>query len=159
MIKEAGSILKKSRNSLSSYQGEPRNYYVTSAQNQFYWWHSNFPWNEIKLCQTQKMNCRNSKERTRSNLRIFGGSSHPNLTKTIARRVGVQVGEIKLTKFANNETNVDLKENVRGQVSFGRQTAENRIIANCKRWELLVGKWHKIAASSYIFSTILILWL
>ena len=58
----------------------------------------------------------NKKERTRSNLRIFGGTSHPSLTKAIARRVGVRVGELTLKKFANNETNVGLQENVRGQV-------------------------------------------
>lgn len=63
-------------------------------------------------------NYQKKKERTRSNLRVFGGNSHPSLTKSIARKVGVQVGEVKATKFANNETNVDLKENVRGQVSI-----------------------------------------
>ena len=63
-------------------------------------------------------NYQKKKERTRSNLRVFGGNSHPSLTKSIARKVGVQVREVKATKFANNETNVDLKENVRGQVSI-----------------------------------------
>ena len=62
-------------------------------------------------------NYQKKKERTRSNLRVFGGNSHPSLTKSIARKVGVQVGEVRASKFANNETNVDLKENVRGQVS------------------------------------------
>ena len=53
----------------------------------------------------------------RSNLRIFGGSSHPALAKAVARKCGVDLGEVKSTKFANNEISVDLKENVRGQVS------------------------------------------
>jgi len=67
-------------------------------------------------------NYQKKKERTRSNLRVFGGNSHPSLTKSIARKVGVQVGEVKATKFANNETNVDLKENVRGQDIYLLQT-------------------------------------
>lgn len=39
--------------------------------------------------------------RRRFNLRIFGGSSHPELTKLVAKKVGVRVGQNKLKKFAN----------------------------------------------------------
>ena len=58
-----------------------------------------------------------NKLQARSNLRIFGGSSHPALAKAVARKCGVNLGEVHSTKFANNEISVDLKENVRGQVS------------------------------------------
>ena len=61
-----------------------------------------------------------NKLQARSNLRIFGGSSHPTLAKAVARKCGVNLGEVHSTKFANNEISVDLRENVRGQVSnFG----------------------------------------
>ncbi len=53
--------------------------------------------------------------RRRFNMRIFGGSSHPELTRLVAKKVGVRVGNTKLRKFANKETNVELTENVRGQ--------------------------------------------
>ena len=46
---------------------------------------------------------------------MFGGSSHPALTRLVARKVGVRVGETNLVKFANQETSVKLLENVRGQ--------------------------------------------
>ena len=59
---------------------------------------------------------------TRSNLRIFGGSSHPTLTKKVAKKVGVRVGSTKLAKFANHETNVQILENVRGQDVYVMQT-------------------------------------
>jgi ribose-phosphate pyrophosphokinase len=59
-----------------------------------------------------------TKAKTRANLRVFGGSSHPTLTKSIARKVGVRQGEVTLGKFANNEISVALQENVRGQVSL-----------------------------------------
>ncbi len=59
---------------------------------------------------------RNARQRTRFNLRVFGGSSHPDLTKSVARKVGVRIGEVTLKKFANNETSVVLNENVRGKV-------------------------------------------
>ena len=55
-----------------------------------------------------------STPRTRSNLRVFGGSSHPELTRTVAKKVGVRVGNIKLSRFANHELNVQLMENCRG---------------------------------------------
>jgi len=39
-------------------------------------------------------------------LKIFGGSSHPELTKLIARKIGARVGEVVLGKFENKETQV-----------------------------------------------------
>ena len=36
-----------------------------------------------------------SSGRHRFNLRVFGGSSHPELTRQVARRVGVRVGEAR----------------------------------------------------------------
>ena len=59
----------------------------------------------------------------RWNLRIFGGSSHPELTRLVARKSGVKVGDAVLGKFANKETQVQIKENVRGQNIFIIQTA------------------------------------
>ncbi len=56
-------------------------------------------------------------------LKIFGGSSHPEMIKLIARKVGARVGEVVLGKFANRETHVELKECVRGQDIYVLQTA------------------------------------
>lgn len=39
-------------------------------------------------------------------LKIFGGSSHPELTKLIARKIGARMGEVVLGKFENKETQV-----------------------------------------------------
>ena len=59
---------------------------------------------------------------TRSNLRVFGGSSHPELTRLVARKVGVRTGDLTLARFANAETRVELRENVRGQDIYIMQT-------------------------------------
>ena len=59
---------------------------------------------------------------TRSNLRVFGGSSHPELTRAVARKVGVRTGDLMLARFANCETRVELQENVRGQDIYIMQT-------------------------------------
>jgi phosphoribosylpyrophosphate synthetase len=39
-------------------------------------------------------------------IKIFGGSSHPEMTKLIARKVGARVGDVVLGKFSNRETQV-----------------------------------------------------
>ena len=62
----------------------------------------------------------------RSTMRLIGGSSHPELTNLIAKKVGVKVGRVQLSKFANNETNVQLVEQVRGQDVFIIQTGAVR---------------------------------
>jgi len=63
---------------------------------------------------------------SRSTLKIIGGSSHPELTELIARKVGVKPLKVKLGKFANNETQVQLQEPVRGQDIFLIQTGAVR---------------------------------
>ncbi|CAG8597565.1 1343_t:CDS:2, partial [Acaulospora colombiana] len=47
------------------------------------------------------------------NIVIFGGSSHPNLAEQIASRLSIQLGKVKLSKFSNQETNVEIHESVR----------------------------------------------
>ena len=42
----------------------------------------------------------------------------------IAKKVGVKAGRVVLGKFANNETNVQLQEQVRGQDVYIIQTGE-----------------------------------
>ena len=59
----------------------------------------------------------------RWNLRVFGGSSHPELSGLVAKKAGVKLGDVTLGKFANNETNVVINEVVRGQNIFILQTA------------------------------------
>jgi len=55
-------------------------------------------------------------------MRLIGGSSHPELTSLIAKKVGVKPGQVILGKFANNETNVQLQEQVRCQDVYIIQT-------------------------------------
>ncbi len=63
---------------------------------------------------------------TSSNLRVFGGSSHPELTRAVAKKVGVRPGELKLCKFANRESSVQILENVRGENIYLIQTGGGR---------------------------------
>lgn len=38
------------------------------------------------------------------NIKVFGGSSHPELTKLICNRLGLEPGRVITKKFSNRET-------------------------------------------------------
>ena len=38
------------------------------------------------------------------NIKVFGGSSHPELSKLICERLGISLGRCTLKKFSNKET-------------------------------------------------------
>ena len=38
------------------------------------------------------------------NIKIFGGSSHPDLARLVAERLNLELGRAKLKKFSNRET-------------------------------------------------------
>lgn len=40
--------------------------------------------------------------------KVFGGSSHPELTALITGRLGVEAGAVKLSQFKNKETSVEI---------------------------------------------------
>jgi len=55
-------------------------------------------------------------------LMVFSGRSHPALAEKIAEHLGVELGEIDLQTFANDETYVRYGESVRGADVFVVQT-------------------------------------
>ena len=55
-------------------------------------------------------------------LMLFAGRSHPQLAARIADKLGVQLGEIELTTFANGETYCRYEESIRGADVFLLQT-------------------------------------
>ena len=48
------------------------------------------------------------------NIVLFSGSAHPALAQSIADTLGIPLGRVKLSKFSNKETNVEVGESVRG---------------------------------------------
>eukprot|EP00835_Amoeboradix_gromovi_P002764 NODE_163_length_16507_cov_1.031814.p6 type:complete len:267 gc:universal NODE_163_length_16507_cov_1.031814:10659-9859(-) len=61
------------------------------------------------------------------NLVILPGSSHPNLVNKICARLGMQPGSVKSSKFMNQETNVEIKQSVRGQDVYIIQTCNENV--------------------------------
>jgi ribose-phosphate pyrophosphokinase len=55
-------------------------------------------------------------------LMVFSGSSHPDLARDIAEKLGVELGEVTLKTFANNETYCRYDESIRGADLFLVQT-------------------------------------
>jgi ribose-phosphate pyrophosphokinase len=55
-------------------------------------------------------------------LMVFAGRSHPDLAQRIAEQLGVELGEVTLETFANNETYCRYDESIRGADVFILQT-------------------------------------
>ena len=55
-------------------------------------------------------------------LMVFAGRSHPELASRIAEHLGVELGEVELTTFANGETYCRYCESIRGADVFIVQT-------------------------------------
>ncbi|KAF9551452.1 ribose-phosphate pyrophosphokinase [Mortierella hygrophila] len=52
------------------------------------------------------------------NIVVLSGSSHPALVDQICARLGISPGQVKLSKFANKETNVEIGDSVRNKDVF-----------------------------------------
>ena len=55
-------------------------------------------------------------------LMVFSGRSHPDLARSIAEKLGVQLGDVELETFANGETYCRYEESIRGADVFVVQT-------------------------------------
>jgi len=69
-------------------------------------------------------------------LMLFSGRSNPELAEKIAERLGVELGEITLETFANNETYCRYEESIRGADVFLVQTGSQPVDRNLM--ELLI---------------------
>jgi len=56
-------------------------------------------------------------------LKIFSGSSNPELAKEIAENLGLHLGDVTISKFSNENIKVKLNESVRGKDVFVVQTS------------------------------------
>jgi len=62
-----------------------------------------------------------------SELRIFSGTSHPDLGEKIVKHLGLSPGNIKISRFAGGEIYARIKENVRGQAVVVIQTCTENV--------------------------------
>ncbi|HEY2741257.1 MAG TPA: ribose-phosphate pyrophosphokinase-like domain-containing protein, partial [Gaiellaceae bacterium] len=55
-------------------------------------------------------------------LMVFSGRSHPTLARAIAAKLGVELGDVELSTFPNDETYCRYLESIRGADVFIVQT-------------------------------------
>jgi ribose-phosphate pyrophosphokinase len=63
-------------------------------------------------------------------LMVFAGRSHPDLAQAIAEKLGVELGDVELETFANNETYCRYLESIRGADVFIVQTGVDDVDRN-----------------------------
>ena len=56
-------------------------------------------------------------------MKVFSGSSHPDLARGIATHMGMPLGKLKITRFSNENIKVKVEENVRESDVFVIQTS------------------------------------
>ena len=56
------------------------------------------------------------------NLKVFSGTGHPDLARSICTEIGMDMGDIEIFKFANDNIFARILENVRGKDVFFVQT-------------------------------------
>ena len=86
-------------------------------------------------------------------LMVFSGRSHPELAAKIAERLGVQLGEIELTTFANGETYCRYCESIRGADVFLVQTGSQPVDQHLMELMLMI-QAAKLASAKRITAVI-----
>ncbi|KAL7838871.1 hypothetical protein AOLI_G00272750 [Acnodon oligacanthus] len=91
------------------------------------------------------------------NIKIFSGSSHPDLSQKIADRLGQELGKVVTKKFSNQETCVEIGESVRGEDVYIVQSGCGEINDNLMEAELqslakLVANMLSVAGADHIIT-------
>ncbi|NQU99922.1 MAG: ribose-phosphate pyrophosphokinase [Parcubacteria group bacterium] len=69
-------------------------------------------------------------------MKLFSGTSNKSLAQKLARELNIKLGKIGIKKFSDNETYVNVRENVKGEDCFVLQSGSNP--ANENLMELLI---------------------
>lgn len=86
-------------------------------------------------------------------IKVFSGSSNPTLANLVANRLGHPLAAVKLDKFANGETKVEIGESVRGEDVYIIQSGCGQINDNLMELLIMINAC-KIASASKITAVI-----
>ncbi|CAG5122091.1 unnamed protein product [Candidula unifasciata] len=87
------------------------------------------------------------------NIKVFGGTSHPDLAQKICQRLGIEQSKVVTKKFSNGECCVEIGESVRGQDVFIVQSGCREV--NDMLMELLITiSACKVASASRVTAVI-----
>ncbi|EPQ07923.1 Ribose-phosphate pyrophosphokinase 2 [Myotis brandtii] len=88
-----------------------------------------------------------------TNIMLFSGSSHQDLSQRVADRLGLELGKVVTKKFSNQETSVEILESVRGKDVYIIQSGCGVINDNLMELLLMIQAC-KIASSSRVTAVI-----
>lgn len=88
-----------------------------------------------------------NKQRSKRNMLLLGGSSHPNLANQIATRLQMDLCPSKTFKYKNGETNVEIQWSVRGADVYIIQTGSANI--NDSLMEMMIMAYACRSASAH----------
>ncbi|KAM6139747.1 ribose-phosphate pyrophosphokinase 2 isoform 3-T3 [Pterocles gutturalis] len=87
------------------------------------------------------------------NIVLFSGSSHHDLSRRVADRLGLELGKVVTKKFSNQETSVEIGESVRGEDVYIIQSGCGEINDNLMELLIMINAC-KIASSSRVTAVI-----
>jgi ribose-phosphate pyrophosphokinase len=71
-------------------------------------------------------------------MKVFAGSSHPELATQIANHMGMPIGKLRVTRFSNENIKVKIEENVREADVFVIQTSSSPLSDNLMELLILI---------------------
>jgi len=87
------------------------------------------------------------------NIKVFSGSSHPDLAQKICDRLGIAHANVVAQKFANGETNVEIGESVRGEDVYIVQSGCGEVNDNLMELLIMINAC-KIASAERVTAVI-----
>eukprot|EP00058_Branchiostoma_floridae_P002308 XP_002587796.1 hypothetical protein BRAFLDRAFT_115397 [Branchiostoma floridae] len=87
------------------------------------------------------------------NIKLFTGSSHPDLAQKVADRLGIEMGKCTTKKFSNQETCVEIGESVRGEDVYIVQSGCGEINDNLMELLIMINAC-KIASAQRVTAVI-----
>ncbi|XP_077984915.1 ribose-phosphate pyrophosphokinase 2 [Glandiceps talaboti] len=87
------------------------------------------------------------------NIKLFSGSSHPDLAQKIADRLGIDLSKVVTKKFSNQETCVEIGESVRGEDVYICQSGCGDINDNLMELLIMINAC-KIASAARVTAVI-----
>jgi ribose-phosphate pyrophosphokinase len=81
-------------------------------------------------------------------IKLFSGSSHPELAQAIADNLGIRLGDITHSKFQCNESYVKIDETIRGMDTYIVQTASSTVNDDLMELFLIMDTLKRASAAS-----------
>merc|ERR1712156_61834 len=81
------------------------------------------------------------------NIKVFSGSSHPDLTQKLCDRLGINTGKVVTKKFSNLETCVEIGESVRGEDVYIVQSGCGEVNDNLMELLIMISACKTASAS------------